>query len=90
MADEVIVPHNAIFALCSHIHSCLRSKEEDFNWIDGHDDGSVLYRLIHDKKSLEYEIEDLRKMLSLALDCAPDDIRDFFLHYDDVIANCPF
>lgn len=90
MDNQVIINHNDIFALCSHIYSSIQLIQMKLDWFEKHDDGSAWFRVIHDKNSVERFLEDLNHIFALALNCAPDDVRDFFIHYDDIIANCPF
>lgn len=90
MDNQVIINHNDIFALCSRIHSDIHFKQMELDWLDEHDDGSAWFRLLHDKCSVKRVLDDLNDIFALALNCAPDDVRDFFIHYDDIIADCPF
>ena len=90
MDSQVIINHNDIFALCSHIHTSIQSKEFILSQWERFDDGSAWFRIMHDFDALKSDIKDLNNIFALALNCAPDDVRDFFIHYDDIIANCPF
>ncbi len=90
MNDLVSVPHNAIFSLCSNIHFLINRKQEDLDYALKAEEASPFRKALADSLVIRRDLNNLKRLLGLALNCAPDDVKDFFIHYDEIVANCPF
>ena len=67
-----------IFEICSAVHTQLKKAAiEEEAATDCYD--SCLYILTRQKKQM------LQKILDMLLEIAPEDVRDFFLHYEETV-----
>lgn len=83
MFDSIPVRHSDIFNLCSSIHTAISTRSSLLDIAHKHHELYIGY-------ILEAAIHDLQIILEEALAFAPDDVRDFFLHYEEMQTACPF
>ena len=88
--DSVSVPRQALFSLAFHIHSSIILKKEDLQQTLDWEKTYPLAKSVARSIDIRNYINDLNLILDLVRECAPDDFNDFFRHYDEVCAECPF
>lgn len=89
MSDNVLVSHNAIFNICSHIHSAIHCKVLELEAAEKFEAKDALHRIIARSLYIRNEIETLNSLFYQILDIAPDDIKDFFIHYEEITNISP-
>ena len=88
--DSVSVPRQTLFNLASHIHTIINCRKFDLEQMLKSEEASPFAKSLARSLNIKSDINDLNGILDLVLDCAPDDIKDFFTHYDEICAKCPF
>ena len=83
MNDYISVSHKSLFSLCSLIHSNILVANRELK--DAEEEHSHYDEIIS-----RFHINCLNSILDSALELAPDDIRDFFRHYEELVDACPF
>ena len=90
MTDFVAVPRDNIKNLCFEIHSFITAKQRLLDHVINAEEESPFRRALAESFSIRNDLEGLYNLLALALDCAPDDIKNFFIHYEEICADCTF
>ncbi len=90
MNDIVSVPHNALFNLCARIHILIDYKKKLLGEAAKDEENCTSFNTWSRAFHLRNDVEDLQLLRDLALDCATEDIKDFYTHYDEIMAKCPF
>ena len=90
MSDFVTVPHNSIKNLCFTIHGLINSKQKVLDDTLKAEEISPIRKAIAGSLFVRNDLDDLNRLLALALECAPDDIRNFFRNYEEICDACPF
>lgn len=88
--DFVSIPHQTLFKLCARIHSSICVKEKILDDVSAAEMKGDRFSFNGSAEAIRHDIRNLKDILGRALDCAPDDIKDFFTHYDEIRAKCPF
>lgn len=90
MSHFVAVPRDKIRNLCSAIHYIIERKQTALQETLNAEDESPFRKALADSIFLRHDLDDLNDLFGLALDCAPEDIKHFFLQYDEIRKACPF
>ena len=90
MSDFVAVPREALFKLCSRVFNLTNDKSAALESALKAESESKVLQAIGISNFFREDLDNLNDLLGLALNCAPYDIKDFFIHYDEVCGKCPF
>ncbi len=88
--DSVSVPRQTLFNLAFHIHSSIKRRKEDLQLTLDWEKNDPIAKSVARSIDIRNNIDNLNRILDLVRECAPDDFNDFFRHYEEVCAECPF